>query len=31
VTLEGNAWFNLYVVGAGPRDLDGPLSVMHVK
>lgn len=31
VLLEGNAWFNLYVVGAGPRDLDGPLSLMHVK
>ena len=29
--LEGNAWFNLYVVGAGPRDLDGLLSLMHVK
>lgn len=29
--LEGNAWFNLYVVGAGPRDLAGPLSLMHVK
>lgn len=29
--LEGNAWFNLYVVGAGARDLDGPLSLMHVK
>ena len=27
----GNAWFNLYVVGAGPRDLAGPLSLMHVK
>jgi hypothetical protein len=31
VHLEGNAWFNLYLVGAGPRDLDGPLSLMHVK
>lgn len=31
VRLEGNAWFNLYVVGAGPRDLAGPLSLMHVK
>ena len=29
--LEGNAWFNLYLVGAGPRDLAGPLSLMHVK
>jgi hypothetical protein len=29
--LEGNAWFNLYVVGAGARDLGGPLSLMHVK
>lgn len=29
--LQGNAWFNLYLVGAGPRDLDGPLSLMHVK
>lgn len=29
--LEGNAWFNLYMVGAGPLDLDGPLSLMHVK
>lgn len=29
--LEGNAWFNLYVVGAGTRDLAGPLSLMHVK
>jgi len=29
--LEANAWFNLYVVGAGPRDLAGPLSLMHVK
>jgi threonine dehydrogenase-like Zn-dependent dehydrogenase len=29
--LEGNAWFNLYVVGAGPRGLAGPLSLMHVK
>jgi hypothetical protein len=29
--LEGNAWFNLYMVGAGSRDLDGPLSLMHVK
>jgi hypothetical protein len=31
VRLEGNAWFNLYLVGAGPRDLAGPLSLMHVK
>jgi hypothetical protein len=31
VRLEGNAWFNLYVVGAGTRDLAGPLSLMHVK
>jgi hypothetical protein len=29
--LEGNAWFNFYVVGAGTRDLAGPLSLMHVK
>jgi hypothetical protein len=29
--LEGNAWFNLYLVGAGVRDLEGPLSLMHVK
>jgi hypothetical protein len=29
--LEGNAWFNVYLVGAGARDLDGPLSLMHVK
>jgi hypothetical protein len=31
LTLYGNAWFNLYLVGAGPRDLAGPLSLMHVK
>jgi hypothetical protein len=29
--LTGNAWFNLYLVGAGPRDLEGALSLMHVK
>jgi hypothetical protein len=29
--LEGNAWFNLYMVGAGQLDLAGPLSLMHVK
>jgi hypothetical protein len=29
--LEGNAWFNLYMVGAGSKDLAGPLSLMHVK
>ena len=29
--LEANAWFNFYVVGAGPKDLAGPLSLMHVK
>ena len=29
--LEGNAWFNLYIVGAGARGLAGPLSLMHVK
>lgn len=29
--LEGAAWFNLYIVGAGSRDLQGPLSLMHVK
>lgn len=31
LTLEGNAWFNLYLVGAGARGLTGPLSLMHVK
>jgi hypothetical protein len=31
VRIEGNAWFNLYLVGAGSRDLAGPLSLMHVK
>ena len=31
VRIEGNAWFNLYLVGAGTRDLAGPLSLMHVK
>jgi hypothetical protein len=31
VRLTGNAWFNLYLVGVGPRDLAGPLSLMHVK
>ena len=29
--LEGNAWFNLYMVGAGSKDLAGSLSLMHVK
>ena len=30
--LEGNAWFNLYVVGAvGGADRATPLSLMHVK
>jgi hypothetical protein len=29
--LTGNAWFNLYLIGAGSRDLDGALSLMHVK
>ena len=29
--LTGNAWFNLYLVGAGPGGLDGALSLMHVK
>ena len=29
--FEANAWFNLYVVGAGRKDLAGPLSFMHVK
>ena len=29
--FEANAWFNLYVVGAGRKDLEGPLSFMHVK
>jgi hypothetical protein len=29
--LTGNAWFNLYLVGAGARDLEGALSLMHVK
>jgi hypothetical protein len=31
VRLTGNAWFNLYLVGAGTRNLDGALSLMHVK
>ena len=31
IRLEGAAWFNLYVVGAGARNLEGPLSLMHVK
>jgi hypothetical protein len=31
VVLEGNAWFNLYLVGAGRRDVTGPPSLMHVK
>jgi hypothetical protein len=31
LTLEGNAWFNLYLVGAGSRGLTGPLTLMHVK
>lgn len=31
LTLHGNAWFNLYLVGAGARDMAGPLSLMHVK
>ena len=31
VRVEGNAWFNLYMVGAGARDLAAPLSLMHVK
>ena len=29
--VEGNAWFNFYLVGVGARGLDGPLSLMHVK
>jgi hypothetical protein len=29
--IEGNSWFNLYLVGAGARGLAGPLSLMHVK
>ena len=29
--LTGNAWFNLYLIGAGSRDLEGALSLMHVK
>lgn len=29
--LAGNAWFNFYMVGTGPRDLAGPVSLMHVK
>jgi hypothetical protein len=30
--LEGNAWFNLYVVGAvGDAECAAPLSLMHVK
>jgi hypothetical protein len=28
---EGNAWFNIYMVGTGARGLAGPLSLMHVK
>lgn len=28
---EGNAWFNIYMIGTGARDLAGPLSLMHVK
>ncbi len=31
IRLEGAAWFNLYVVGTGARNLEGPLSLMHVK
>lgn len=31
MTLTGNAWFNLYLLGAGPLDLAGPVSLMHVK
>jgi hypothetical protein len=31
VTLQGNAWFNLYVVGTGARGLAGPASLQHVK
>ncbi len=31
LALAGNAWFNLYLVGTGPRDLAGPVSLMHVK
>jgi hypothetical protein len=31
LTLHSNAWFNLYLVGAGVRDMTGPLSLMHVK
>ena len=29
--LAANAWFNFYLVGTGPRDLAGPVSLMHVK
>ena len=29
--LTGNAWFNLYLIGAGSKDLEGALSLMHVK
>lgn len=29
--LQGNAWFNVYLVGTGTHDLAGPLSLMHVK
>jgi hypothetical protein len=29
--LEGNAWFNLYLVGAVRGDRAAPLSLMHVK
>jgi len=31
IRFVGNAWFNFYVVGAGPRNFNGPLSLMHVK
>jgi hypothetical protein len=29
--LSGNAWFNIYLVGAGAQDVHGSLSLMHVK
>jgi hypothetical protein len=29
--LHGNAWFNFYIVGTGVGDLEGPVSLMHVK
>lgn len=31
LTITGTAYFNLYVVGVGPKGLDGLLSLQHVK